>query len=182
MHGDLDSLTNYMVVNYMGALRQALMDLAAWVEKGIEPLPSTAYVLGEDGQIHPETDITKRYGMQSVVNITANGSKCAHVQVGEEVHFEIDVQLPEGTGEVTGIEMADQEYSSNVFDVEFPAQLEYQRYVKNGIHGAKAVAISTYDKPGTYFATVRVRTNRNGDPNAIYFQILNLDRVRIVVA
>lgn len=181
MHGDTDALTNYMVVNYMGALRQALMDLAAWVEKGTEPLPSTAYVLGEDGQIHPESDIKKRFGMQSVVNITANGSKCAHVKVGEDVHFEVNVQLPEGAGEVTGIEMANQEYSSEIFDVDFPTQLEVSRYVENGVHGAKAVATSTYDKPGTYFATVRVRSNRNGDPNDLYFQVLNLDRVRVVV-
>ena len=181
MHGDTDALTNYMVVNYMGALRQALMDLSAWVEKGIEPVPSTAYVLGEDGQIHPEQNIQKRFGLQSVVHITANGSKCARVKAGEAVRFEVDVQVPLEAGQVTGIEFADKEYSNKLIDVEFPHRLDYVRYESDGIHGAKASMVLTYDQPGTYFATVRVSSNREGDPNNPYFQILNLDRVRIIV-
>lgn len=181
MHGDVDALANYMVVNYMGALRQALLDLARWVEDGVEPLPSTNYVYGEDGQIHPESDITKRFGMQSVVTLTANGGKRADVRVGENVHFEIDVQLPAGAGEVTGIEMADREYSGELMGVGFPHKLNFRRYVRDGIHGATAEATFAYAAPGTYFAAVRVSSNRAGDPNAVYTQILNLDRARIVV-
>ena len=59
--------------------------------------------------------------------------------------------------------------------------LPYTRYVCDGIHGASAVADVRYDKPGTYFAVVRVQSNKNGNPDEIYCQILNLDRVRIVV-
>lgn len=181
MHGDTDALTNYMVVNYMGALRQALMDLAAWVEKGIEPVPSTAYVLGEDGQIHTEQDIRKRFGLQSVVNMTANGSKCARVKVGESVRLDIDIQVPAGAGEVTGVELADREYTADLMNVNFPLRLDYQRYVRDDIHGATASTVWSYDQPGTYFATVRVSSNKAGDPENPYFQILNLDRVRIIV-
>ena len=39
----------------------------------------------------------------------------------------------------------------------------------------------TYDKPGTYFATARVRLNRQGDP-AARRQIENLASARIVVS
>lgn len=181
VHGDVDALANYMVVNYMGALRQALLDLARWVEEGVEPLPSTNYVYGEDGQIHPEPDVTKRFGMQSVVTLTTNGGKRADVRVGETVHFEIDVQLPTGAGEVTGIEMADREYSGELMGVDFPHVLDFRRYVRDGIHGATAEASFAYAKPGTYFAAVRVSSNRTGDPSAVYTQVLNLDRARIVV-
>jgi len=181
MHGDTDALANYMVVNYMGALRQALLDLARWVEEGVEPLPSTNYVYGEDGQIHPEPDIAKRFGMQSVVTLTANGGKRADVRVGENVRFEIDVQLPAGAGEVTGIEMADREYSGELMGADFPHKLAFRRYVRDGVHGASAEASFAYAQPGTYFAAVRVSSNRTGDPNAVYTQVLNLDRARVVV-
>lgn len=43
MHGDVAWLENNMVTNYLGALQQALLDVSAWVEKGIEPLPDTEY-------------------------------------------------------------------------------------------------------------------------------------------
>lgn len=181
MHGDTDALTNYMVVNYMGALRQALTDLALWVEKGIEPLPSTAYTYGEDGQIHPETDIRKRGGLQSVVQITANGEKCAHVRAGESVTLDIDVQLPLGAGEVTGIRVAERERREILPEEPFPMEVPYQRYVRDGIHGASAQTVVSYPEPGTYFATVRVQSNKAGDAKDIYRQVLNLDRVRIVV-
>jgi len=138
-------------------------------------------VLGEDGQIHPEQDIRKRFGLQSVVNMTVNGSKCARVKAGESVRFEIDIQVPALAGEVTGVELADREYSAEIMNVGFPLQLEYTRYDCDGVHGAKAGTTLSYDQPGTYFATVRVRSHRNGDPNDPYFQILNLDRARIVV-
>ena len=123
----------------------------------------------------------ERFGLQSVVHITANGSKCARVKAGEAVRFEVDVQVPMEAGQVTGIEFADKEYSNKLIDVEFPHRLDYVRYESDGIHGAKASMVLTYDQPGTYFATVRVSSNREGDPNNPYFQILNLDRVRIIV-
>ena len=39
----------------------------------------------------------------------------------------------------------------------------------------------TYDQPGTYFAAVRVMSQRKGDLKDKYTLIENLDRVRIVV-
>lgn len=181
MHGDTDALMNYMVVNYMGALRQSLLDLSDWVERGIEPLPSTNYRLGEDGQIHPEANIKNRYGIQSVVRLTANGEKCAHVRAGEPVRLDIDVQMPRGAGEVTGVSLAEQERREILPENAFPIAVPHARYVRDGIHGAEAHATVRYDKPGTYFAVVRVQSNRAGDADSIYCQILNLDRVRIVV-
>lgn len=181
MHGDTDALQNHMVVNYMGALRQALTDLALWVEKEIEPLPSTAYTYGEDGQIHPETDIRKRGGLQSVVKISVDGEKCAHVKAGEPVALDIDVQLPLGAGDVTGIRLAEKASMEALPENAFPMEVPFQRYVRNGVHGAQAHATVSYPEPGTYFAAVRVQSNISGDANDIYRQILNLDRVRIVV-
>lgn len=181
MHGDTDALANHMVINYMGALRQALLDLSDWVERGIEPQPSTSYVYGEDGQIHPETDITKRFGMQSVIHVTANGEKCAHAKVGETIQLNIDIQMPTGAGEVTGISMAKQANTEVLPENAFPVEVPFRRYVRSGIHGATATVEVSYDKSGTYFAAVRCQSNKSGNPDDIYTQILNLDRIRIIV-
>jgi len=39
----------------------------------------------------------------------------------------------------------------------------------------------TFTKPGTYFPTLRVASQRQGDAKTAYTRIQNLDRVRVVV-
>ena len=192
MHGDTDARTNYMVVNYMGALRQALIDLSDWVEKGIEPLERTAYTLGEDGQIHPEADVRRRYGIQAIPTLKANGEKCARVKVGECVRFTVDVEVPENAGDVTEILFSQKEKNMLPADACDAAQtslgkdmweqkLRFEKRVKGQIHTAHAETVGCYDQPGTYFATVRIAANRRGDTSDPFTQVLNLDRARIIV-
>ena len=59
-------------------------------------------------------------------------------------------------------------------------KLAFEKGEKNGIHTAHAETVACYDKPGTYFATVRIATNRKGE-NDPFTQVLNLDRARIIV-
>ena len=193
MHGDINAIGNYMVVNYVGALRQALIDLSAWVEKGIEPLNRTAYYLGEDGQIHTEPDVSKRFGIQGIPTLKANGEKCAHVKVGECVRFTVDVEVPEGAGDVTEILFAHQEKELAARDTDvngvarlmlgedmWDGALAFEKGGKGMVHTAHAETIGCYDKPGTYFATVCIATNRRGESDP-FTQVLNLDRARIIV-
>lgn len=180
MHGDTDTLVNYMVVDYMGALRQGLLDLAAWVEKGVEPLESTAYEL-RDGQVYAEKDIRKRYGIQAIIDFKANGCHCAHVKAGEQVNFAVDVKVPEGAGEVTEIVMTFEELEDVTVNEMFPEICTIHHYKEGEISGAEAKASHVYEKPGTYFAVVRVKTQRNGDAADVYTQIKNLERVRVIV-
>ena len=193
MHGDINAIGNYMVVNYVGALRQALIDLSSWVEKGVEPLNRTAYYLGEDGQIHTEPDVSKRYGIQGIPTLKANGEKCAHVKVGECVRFTVDVEVPQGAGDVTEILFAQQEKELTAKETEsngvarlmlgddmWDGKLAFEKGAKGAVRTAHAEAVACYDKPGTYFATVRIATNRKGE-NDPFTQVLNLDRARIVV-
>jgi hypothetical protein len=195
MHGDVAAIGNYMVVNYVGALRQALIDLSNWVEKGIEPLKRTAYSLGEDGQIHTEQDVSKRFGIQGIPTLKANGEKCAHVKAGQCVRFTVDVEVPQGAGDVTEILFAQQEKELTAKDTEsngvarlmlgedmWDASLSFEKGEKGAIRTAHAETVGCYDKPGTYFATVRIATNREGDPTRAFTQVLNLDRARIVVS
>ena len=193
MHGDVAAIGNYMVVNYVGALRQALIDLSDWVERGIEPLERTVYTLGEDGQIHPETDVSKRCGIQAIPTLRANGEKCAHVKAGECVRFTVDVEVPIHAGEVTEILFAQQEKQLAARETEangvarlmlgkdmWDASLDFEKGAKGEVHTAHAETVASYDQPGTYFATVRIATQRQGisDP---FTQVLNLDRARIIV-
>ena len=84
-------------------LEQALRDLAAWVEQGIAPPPSTAYVL-DDGQIQLPATAAARRGIQPVVDLTANGGVRAEVAVGETVRFSALVEVPPGTGTIVAAE------------------------------------------------------------------------------
>jgi len=182
MHGDTDARANYMVVNYMGALRQALIDIADWVEKGIKPLPRSGYTLGEDGQICLESDIYRRGGMQAEVTLTANGQKCAHVKPGEAVALEVCARMPRGAGEITEFRLCPQtETGSQILEDMWPMTLPLKQYEEDSIHCARAKTVVSYSEPGIYFAACRVASNRNGSAEEIFTQVLNLDRVRIVV-
>ncbi|MBR5345865.1 MAG: hypothetical protein IK127_08600 [Clostridia bacterium] len=192
MHGDVNAIGNYMVVNYVGALRQALIDLFRWVEEGTEPLQRTAYTLEEDGQIHTEPDVSKRFGIQGIPTLLANGSKCARVKTGECVRFTVDVEVPEGAGEVTEILFSREEKPLAVPDSGplahitmgremWDGALPFTKGAKGAVHTAHAETVTAYAKPGTYFATVRIATQRNGDVSDPFTQVLNLDRARIIV-
>jgi len=182
MHGDTDTRANYMVVNYMGALRQALVDLADWVENGVEPLPRSGYTLGEDGQIHLDADIHRRGGMQAEVTLTANGGKCARVKPGDAVTLEVRARVPEGAGAVTEIRLCPAAETGTMPETDmWPMTLVPEQYEEDGIRCARAKAVVIYPEPGTYFAACRVASNRHGDSAALFTQVLNLDRARIIV-
>ena len=46
----------------------------------------------------------------------------------------------------------------------------------------KLDAAHTYDEPGTYFAALRVTSQREGDADTPHARIQNLARVRVVVS
>lgn len=181
LHGDVAALESNMIVNYMGALRQALLDLSAWVEQGIEPMASTVYEL-QGGQIIPEATAKERKGMQPVVELLANGEKCAHVKPGESVRFTVKAYVPENAGEITAVYYDTEDISWLPDAKVFQNQLSFDRICTEGTNGAVAEFNCVYDKPGTYMASVKVQSNREGNPDDIFTQVKNLDRVRVVVA
>lgn len=40
---------------------------------------------------------------------------------------------------------------------------------------------TSYDRPGTYFATASVKSQRNGDRGDVFTQVRNLARARVIV-
>lgn len=184
MHGDVSWLENNMVTNYLGALHQALLDISDWVERGIEPCPTSVYKR-EGGQILPAQNAKERKGMQPVVTLLANGAECAYVKAGEKIELCALAQVPEGAGEVTALDFdfeADDSLSYTPVEVHpflHPGKLI--RTQEDGMNGAKSVICHSYDRPGTYFASVRVKANRNGDEKDLFTQVKNIARARIIV-
>ena len=185
MHGNVSWLENNMVTNYLGAMYQSLLDISDWVERGIEPRKSTEYRLDQDGQIYLADTARKRGGLQPVVSMTANGASCASVRCKEPVMLCVTAEIPEGAGEVTAIDYdfkSDHTLSMEKKELTvFKNKGEFQRCVTDGVHGAVSKMVHTYENPGTYFASARVKINRNGNAEDLFTQVKNIARARIIV-
>jgi hypothetical protein len=189
LHGDIpmeDDPTH--TVSYLGVLQQALRDLSVWVEKGIPPAATTHYKI-VDGQVVVPAKAEDRKGIQPVVTAKANGAKRADIKVGEPVTFTAVIEVPNRMGKVVAASWnfeglpGDIEKSSGwnfeTSDI-FPVKAKLVASDKTGSH-VKVTTTYTFSKPGTYFPTVRVASQRNGDSKTPFTRIENLDRVRVVV-
>ncbi len=180
LHGDESLLENNMVTNYTGALRQALLDLSDWVEHGKEPLRTTGYQY-RDGQIILAEDIIDRRGIQPKVTLFANGDRCARVKTGEVVNFTVKVEVPEGAGQVTAVEYDFEDKWVLPAENIYPVKGVFERISESNIQGAVSSTTYAFQKKGTYFASVRVKANRQGDLENPFTQVKNIARVRVVV-
>lgn len=57
----------------------------------------------------------------------------------------------------------------------------YTRTLKGGVHGAYSEIRHSFPALGTYFVSVRVTSQREGEEKDLFTQVANLDRARIVV-
>ncbi len=134
------------------------------------PPKNTVYEV-VDGQVIVPDTAQERQGFQPTIDLKANGGRRAEIKAGQEVTFIANVELPENMGKIVSAEWDFEGEGS------FP--------VKADVDGLKSTlslkATHTYTKPDTYFATLRVASQREGDTNTSFTLIRNLDRVRIVV-
>lgn len=104
------------------------------------------------------------------MNLTVSGKTQVTVKAGQAVSFAAHIEVPPGTGSVTSVEW-DFEGNGN--------------FVKKDFGSSKAtvdvMGSRTYQKKGTYYAAVRVTSNRNGDAKTTYAQVANLGRVKVIV-
>jgi hypothetical protein len=164
----LNALQRANIVSFAGALQQALRDLAAWVEKGEEPL-RTVYAV-KDTQVLVSDDAAVRKGIQPVIALTANGGERAEVKVGEAVEFTASIVAPPGAGKIVSAEW-DFEGTGDYPDMADFAPAE----------GVTLSPAHAYAKPGTYFAVLRAALQREGDASTQYARVQNLAQVRVVV-
>jgi hypothetical protein len=168
IHG-VESENSTHTVSYVSSLDQALLDVSAWVEKGVAPPPSTNYKV-VDGQIVVPATAPERLGIQPVVSLMANGAARTEVPFGKKVKFLATVELPPNTGKVVSAEW------------DFDGTGKFAESAKF-TPGARVTLKTThaFAKPGTYFVAVRAASQRQGDARNVYTSILNLKRVRVVV-
>lgn len=171
LHGDSrDNEDPSRVVSYNGPLQQALRDVAAWAEEGVEPPVSTRYRI-EGGQVSVPKSANERLGIQPTVNLTIGGEKRTEVRVGDAVTLVGTVAVPPRGGAI--VELAWDFTGNGKFE---PASGKFA--------GTEALltAQHSFSKPGTYFVGLRAVSQRKEFAGTPYGQLINLDRVRVVVS
>ncbi|MDO5424177.1 MAG: hypothetical protein Q4F41_10660 [Eubacteriales bacterium] len=179
IHGDESGIESTMLVNYQGALKQALLDLGDWVEHGKLPLETSHYQVN-GGQISMTGSAGERKGIQPVPVLKANGETCVRVRVGEPVVFTAEAEVPDNAGEITLMDFAfgDQEPLSGTET--FRIKGTFETFQKNGRNGAVSTVTHTYEQLGVYFAAVKVQSQRTGCASDVYTQVKNLARARVI--
>jgi len=177
LHGDLSSQLDDAghAVSYLGTLQQALLDLSVWVEKGIEPAPTTSYTV-VDGQIKVASKAAARGGIQPTIEVTVNGKKRADIKAGESVVLKAVIQIPAGQGKL--VDAAWDFDGSGLF--KDAVNLTGAKISKDGLN-VELQTTRVFNKSGIYFPVLRVVSQRKGDTKTPYTRIQNLDRVRVVV-
>jgi hypothetical protein len=165
-HGPTDT----QIVAYNGVLHQALRDVAAWAERGVEPPRETSYEV-VDGQIQVPATAAERGGVQPVVTLTAKGGERADVGVGEPVALVGEVEVPPGAGVVVSAE----------WDYDGTGTYPDADRVGDGATAQHVERAHAFDQPGTWFVTLRVASQRAESVGSPFGRALNLARVRVVV-
>tara|TARA_B100000378_G_scaffold139715_1_gene112962 strand:- start:1905 stop:4022 length:2118 start_codon:yes stop_codon:yes gene_type:complete len=162
-----------MTASVGGLLNQALLDMAAWVERGVAPLPSTRYSRDAMNQIVLPDSAAARGGLQPVIDLTANGSVRAEVAVNQPVTLSARVVMPPHAGKVVRYA-----WYLGAPDLEFEPVVP----VPNPGRVAKVQRTVRFNAPGDYAITLRVDGQRDGrnDVNGTTF-LQNVGRVRVVV-
>lgn len=158
-------------IDYLGMLHQALLDVAAWCEKGIAPVATTNYTF-DDGQILVPEHAAERGGLQPVVHALVNGAKTATVKAGEPVKFTAQIEVPAGGGCATRAAW-DYERTNDW------SHAEELRIREDG--GAAVESVHVFREPGVYYPVIKVQSSRTGTAEDIFVQCKNLDRVKVVV-
>lgn len=159
------------VVSYLPVLQQALRDVSAWVEKDVPPPGNSGYRM-EQGQVILATKAADRKAIQPVVTLTANGQGRAVVKAGKPVKLRATVSVPPGAGTI--IAAAWDFDGSGAF-------AEKAKLPASASATATLVTTHSFSAAGTYFVTIKVESERNGDASSPYARIPNLARVRVVV-
>jgi hypothetical protein len=171
LHGDLSKQEfPAQTVSYLGVLQQALRDISAWVEKGIEPAASTQYKI-EDGQVIVPASANERKGIQPIVNLKVADGKRIEVKKGKTVSFLASIELPASTGKIVSVE----------WDFEGEGSFKEKSKVALSLNPVKVGNKHIFKKTGTFFPTIRVTSQREGDENTPFARIQNLDWVRVIV-
>jgi hypothetical protein len=86
--------------------------------------------------------------------------------------LEVQAEVPPGAGTIISIE----------WDFDGSGTFPFHQPGVDGTASSLTVCTThAYDRPGTYFATARVCSHRDGDVKAVARRIPNVDQARIIV-
>lgn len=170
LHGD-DEEQEFptQTVSYLGALQTALRQVAAWVERGVEPAASTSYTV-TDGQVHVPPTAAERAGIQPTISLTANGAVRATVGVGEPVTLRMSADTPPHAGEIVAL----------AWDFTGIGRLGHPVAVRPARH-VEAEQTVAFDAPGTYLVAVRATSQSEGRADDPATRVHNAARARVIV-
>jgi hypothetical protein len=158
------------LVSYLGVIQQALLDVSAWVEKGVAPPAGTSYEV-VNGQLVIPNSAAMRLGIQPTIDLKVNNSDIENSKVGEKVSFTASINTPNNAGKIVSVE----------WDFEGDGSFSYNEKIVEVKDSLELASAYTFSKAGTYFVTLRVATQREGDAETPFTLILNLERVRVIV-
>ena len=113
-----------------------------------------------------------RKGIQPVVPALANGGAKAIVTARQSVSFTGSVEAPPGTGKIVWAAWDFDGSRNFAHAATLPKSPSAKVFVK---------ASHSFDKPGTYFVTLKAGSERRGNTTSPFAHIVNLARVRVVV-
>lgn len=154
-------------VSYVGALQAALRQVAAWVERGVEPAPSTAYSV-VDGQVAVAPDDPERGGVQPLVSVTVDGDVSTVTSVDTPVAVRIAATAVQGAI----VQVATDLVGSGAFEDPFDVAPDREVVVER---------ICRFSAPGTYFISAQATAQVDGDPEIPVARVHNLARARVTV-
>lgn len=158
----------HRLVQFDGIVQQAVRDVSAWAEKDVTPATTTSYDV-VNSQIMVIENAMERHGIQPVVDLTVNGSDRVDTETGRFVTFMAEIQVPSGFGEIVGIEW------------DFLGTGDYQASSLGEFNGTVVEKEFSYTQPGVYYPSLRVTSQREGNPDTPFTRVQNLGRVRVVV-
>jgi hypothetical protein len=157
------------VIGYLPVLQQALRDVSAWVEKGITPPDSSGYRY-DNGQIVLAETAKARKSIQPMVKMDTDRIAA---KVGKPIRLTANAEVPPGTGKIV--------FAAWDFDGS-GAFAENAKLPKKPSAKVKFSTTHSFDKPGTYFVTIKVESERDGNLGTPYARIPNIARLRVVVS
>ncbi|WP_207455310.1 PKD domain-containing protein [Herbiconiux sp. SYSU D00978] len=157
------------LVDWYGIVEQALRDLSAWVEHD-EPAPASTVYTVEDAQIVLPAKANQREGLQPTVKLHGDREGLLRAEANETVKLSATIQAP--VGKVVRVE----------WDFDGDGTYEDGPAVKQPRSTVTASTKHQFKTAGTYFVSVRVTTQRDGDRDAVHALVSNIERLRVVVS
>jgi hypothetical protein len=157
------------LIDYRPHIEQGLTDLVRWIEDGVKPAETNFDY--HDGAVTLPSTASGRGGIQPVVAVTADGGVRADVKAGATVTLEVVTEVPRDAGTIISVE----------WDFDGTGTFPFHHDVTGSDTALTLSTTHTYEKAGTYYATARVCSHRNGDVNATTCRIPNVASARVVV-